>query len=117
VKYLKAGGYVGIGLAMGAAAMRVDEACRSGSEDECSQARFVEGGKLAGSISGGVAAGYVASSALKYGVCAAIGVETLGVGGIVCALLVSGAVASATGTKGSEIGGEIGEKIYELTQP
>lgn len=49
--------------------------------------------------------------------CAAIGVETLGVGGIVCALLVSGAVASATGTKGSEIGGEIGEKIYEFTQP
>lgn len=117
VKYLKAGGYVGIGLAMGAAAMRVDEACRSGSKDECSQARFVEGGKLAGSISGGVAAGYVASSVLKYGVCAAIGVETLGVGGIVCALLVSGAVASATGTKGSEIGGEIGEKIYEFTQP
>ena len=72
---------------------------------------------MAGNISGGVAAGVVAGQALKYGVCAAIGVETLGVGGLVCALVVSGAVASATGTKASELGGDMGEKLYEFTQP
>ncbi|WP_415769840.1 hypothetical protein [Pseudomonas sp. LB3P38] len=116
-KYMKAGGYVGIGLAIGAAGMRVEEVCRAGNAEKCTQSKYVEGGKLTGSISGGVAAGYAAKKLMNYGVCAAIGLETAGVGGIVCALIVSGAVASVTGTAGSEIGGEVGEKLFEISRP
>lgn len=115
-RYMKTGGYVGIGLAIGATGMRIEEACRAGNEGNCTRSKFIEGGKLAGSVSGGVSAGYAAGQLIKFGVCAAIGVETAGVGGIVCALIVSGAIASVAGTAGAEAGGELGEKLFEIRQ-
>ncbi|OIN54665.1 hypothetical protein SAMN04515675_3925 [Pseudomonas costantinii] len=48
--------------------------------------------------------------------CAGIGVATVGVGGLVCGLVVVGA-ASALGGKGlASVGESFGEYIYERTQ-
>ncbi|MFJ2366169.1 hypothetical protein ACIPIN_21100 [Pseudomonas sp. NPDC087697] len=114
-KYMKAGGYLGIGLATGAAGMRIDEVCRTGTERECRKVKFTEGGKLLGTVGGGVAAGIVSTQLMKYGLCAAVGVETLGVGGVVCALIVAGSTASIVGNGAGHEAEILGEALYELT--
>lgn len=53
-KYIKAGGYVAIGLGAGSAAMKIHEACRTGREEECRQAKYVQGSKLSGNVAGGM---------------------------------------------------------------
>lgn len=114
-KYMKAGGYLGIGLATGAAGMRINEVCRTGTEKECRKVKFTEGGKLLGTVGGGVAAGIVSTQLMKYGLCAAVGVETFGVGGVVCALIVAGSTASIVGNGAGHEAEILGEALYELT--
>ncbi|MCF5548928.1 hypothetical protein, partial [Pseudomonas salomonii] len=43
---LKKGTYIGIALDVGATALEITEACSTGREQECTQATYVEGGKL-----------------------------------------------------------------------
>jgi hypothetical protein len=114
-KYMKAGGYLGIGLATGAAGMRIDEVCRTGTEKACRKVKFTEGGKLLGTVGGGVAAGIVSTQLMKYGLCAAVGVETFGVGGVVCALIVAGSTASLVGNGAGHEAELLGEALYEFT--
>lgn len=114
-KYMKAGGYLGIGLATGAAGMRIDEVCRTGTEKACRKVKFTEGGKLLGTVGGGVAAGIVSTQLMKYGLCAAVGVETFGVGGVVCALIVAGSTASLVGNGAGHEAEILGEALYEFT--
>ncbi|WP_347928001.1 hypothetical protein [Pseudomonas helvetica] len=115
-KYMKAGGYVAIGLGASAAAMKIHETCRTGREDQCRQVRFVEGGKLAGNIAGGALASAIAPAVAK-GTCLAIGVGTGGVGGVGCMLLVSGFLAAGLGDLGAASGERLGEALYERTEP
>jgi hypothetical protein len=115
-KFMKAGGYVGIGLAAGAATMRINEVCRTGSAEDCRQVQFSEGGKLSGNVIGGVTAGVVTGKVtLKY--CAGIALKTRGLGGIVCALILSGGTASVGGNIGAKLGEASGELIHEATTP
>lgn len=115
-KFMKAGGYVGIGLAAGAATMRINEVCRTGSAEDCRQVQFSEGGKLSGNVIGGVTAGVVTGKiTLKY--CAGIALKTRGLGGVVCALILSGGTASVGGNIGAKFGEAGGELIYEVTTP
>ncbi|EJM06130.1 hypothetical protein PMI18_00877 [Pseudomonas sp. GM102] len=114
-KYLKAGGYVAIGLGAGSAATKIYETCRTGREEECRQAKFVEGSKLSGNVVGGMIAGRLAPT-LAPMTCAAIGVGTAGTGGVVCMLVVSGMLAAQMGDSGSHAGEFFGEKLYEVNE-
>lgn len=114
-KYMKAGGYIGIGLGGVSSLMAVQEVCNGDSAHACKRIKFTEAGKFAGATFFGAGAGGLAGAA-GGSVCLAMGVTT-GIGGVVCVAALVGAGAWAGTTYGAEGGEYIGEKIYEATKP
>ncbi len=56
---LKKGTYIGIVLDVGATALEITEACSTGREQECTQAKYVEGGKLVAGVTGAAVGGSI----------------------------------------------------------
>jgi hypothetical protein len=102
---MKVGGFVGIGLGVSASALKVKETFRVGTAAECEKVKFTEGGKFTGEVVGGALGGAEGVASAGF-VCAAIGVGTLGVGGLICGLVIVGAatasVGALAGTKGAK---------------
>ncbi|CRM76701.1 Pyocin large subunit [Pseudomonas sp. 37 R 15] len=115
LRYMTAGGYIGIGLGGVSSSLAIQQVCNNDSEAACEKIKFTEGGKFTGSVGGGAFGGWaggIAGSA----VCLGLGVTT-GIGGVVCvaALVGTGAwVGTTIGGKGGEMGGEI---LYEKSLP
>jgi uncharacterized Zn-binding protein involved in type VI secretion len=113
-KYMKAGGYIGIGIGGVSSLLAIQQVCNGDSGPACEKVKFTEGGKFAGSTFLGTTSGW-ASGLAGGSICAALGVTT-GIGGVVCVAAIVGA-GSWVGTTYGEKGGEyVGEKIYEATQ-
>lgn len=114
-KYMKAGGYIGIGLGGVSSLLAIEQVCNGDSTAACEKVKFMEAGKFGLSTTVGVVSGR--ASALASGpICVALGVST-GIGGVVCVAAVVG-VGAWMGTTGGGIAGEaMGEKVYEVTQP
>jgi len=105
-KYLKHGGYVGIGLGGISSYLKVQEVCRAGETDACKKVRLTE----AGSFSLGTAGATFGSAAALLAVgtlCGAVTVGSAGLGAPVCGIVLVGS--------GSMVGGIIGEKAGEFT--
>jgi len=107
-RYLKYGGWVGIGLGAGSSYLKVYDACRAGETEECKKIRFTETGSFGGGLAGGAlgaAAGKSAASAIcRFGVW----------GKAACGIVTVGGAAFGS-SKGAEAFGEfVGEKIYEI---
>ncbi|KRA21464.1 PAAR domain-containing protein [Pseudomonas sp. Root569] len=114
-KYMKAGGYIGIGLGGVSSLLAIQQVCNANSGAACERVKFTEGGKFAGATFFGVGAGALAG-ATGGSVCLALGVTT-GIGGVVCVAALVGAGAWAGTTYGGQGGEYVGEKIYEAIQP
>lgn len=114
-KYMKAGGYIGIGIGGVSSVLAIQEVCGSRDAEACRKIRFTEGGKFAGSTAGGFAAGYVAGLASAQ-ICLALGVTT-GIGGVACAAVVVGGGAWGGTELGSKVGEWIGDFVYEGLHP
>ena len=115
-KFMQVGGYVGIGLATGAASMRINEVCRTGTDEQCQKVKFIEGGKLAGTVGGSaITAAYATPVTMEY--CAGVALRTRGIGGVMCVLILSGATTSAGGNLGSKVVQSTAEVLYEATTP
>ena len=112
-KYLKYGGYIGIALTGTASAMKVQEVCRAGETEACEKIRFTEAGGFFGGIGGGSAAVALTSPAVG-SICAAIGIGSGGLGGVVCGLVVVAGASYAGGKGGEWFGGLAGEEIYKV---
>lgn len=96
-RFLKAGGYIGIGFSFLGTTNEVANACTTGREGECSKIAFKEYAKFTSGTFAGMAGGIIGASA-GMGVCVAVGIVTAGAGGVACAAvgsLVGGAVASS----------------------
>ena len=110
---LKKGTYVGIALDVGATALEITEACSTGREQECTQAKYVEGGKLiagvgVASVGGSVGAGLAISA------CAVVfGIPTAGAGALACAIVGGAAGGFAAGALGSGLGESAGKLLYK----
>jgi uncharacterized Zn-binding protein involved in type VI secretion len=106
-KYLKYGGWVGVGLGVGSSYLKVYEACRAGETEACKKIRFTETGSLAGSVAGGAAGagiGKVAASAVcRFGV----------LGKAACGIVTVAATAFGVSKGAEAIGESAGEAIYE----
>jgi len=107
-KFLKSGGYIGIGFAFAGTTNDVVNACVKGRENECKRTAFKEYGKFGASTLTGVGAG-AAGSVAGLGVCAAIGIATAGTGAIVCAAVGS----IAAGYVGAKASDSVMDTIYE----
>lgn len=111
-KYMKAAGYVGIGLATAAASMRINEVCRAGADEPCRKVKYIEGAKLTGNVGGAaIATTYTAPITMEYR--AGVALKTRGIGGVICVLVISGAAASLGGNAGSKGVESTAEVLYE----
>jgi hypothetical protein len=110
---LSKGTFVGLALDVGASALEVEEACSTGREKQCTKAKYVEGGKLAGgllfSAAGGSAGGVIGIS-----LCLAIGVPTGGIGTVACAIVGGALLGWGGGKVGSQVGEAGGTYLYGL---
>ena len=113
-KYMKAGGYIGIGLGGVSSLLAIEQVCKGDSGETCEKVKFTESGKFGLSTAFGALAGW--GSGLASGpICLALGAST-GIGGVVCVAAVVG-TGAWIGTAGGGAAGEvIGEKIYEVIQ-
>lgn len=112
-KYMKAGGYIGIGIGGVSGVLAIQEVCRGKDAQACRKIKFTEGGKFVGSTAGGFAGAELAARA-GAPVCAVFGSPSV-IPGIICMGIFVGAGAWL-GSTGVGIGGEIiGEAIYEVT--
>ncbi|OPB32621.1 PAAR domain-containing protein [Pseudomonas sp. FJ2-5-13] len=115
-KYMKAGGYIGIGLGGVSSLLAIQQVCNGDSGAVCEKVKFTEVGKFVGSASLGTLSGVMAGAA-SGSICMAIGVATGGIGGVVCVAAIVGAGAWVGTTGGGMAGEAIGEKLYEVNQP
>lgn len=109
-RYLRVGGYIGVGFSFTGVTNNIVNACTTGREQDCGKFAFKEYVKfgIGTSLSlGGGAAG----STLGIGACAAIGLVTAGAGGVVCAVVGS----LAGGYVGGQFGELADEKLFEIT--
>lgn len=104
---MKVGGFIGIGLGGSASALKVKETCRVGSSAECKKVKLMEGGSFLGSVGGSGAGAYLGALGATP-MCIAIGVGTLGVGGLVCGVVVVGAASAIGGECRVWPGGKVG---------
>ncbi|MEB0041947.1 MULTISPECIES: hypothetical protein [unclassified Pseudomonas] len=112
-KLLNAGTPVGIALNIGSTALEIIEACSVGREDECTEAKYVEGAKLVGGVATGLFAGSVGSGVAVLACSVVFGIPTGGLGAIACAI-VGGAVAGYYGgLAGEEHFAPAGKFLYE----
>ncbi|CAI8892279.1 hypothetical protein [Pseudomonas donghuensis] len=107
-KYLKYGGYVGIGLGGTASWLTVRDACRVGETDECRKVRFTATGSFAGGLAGGAVGAYFGTQA-ALSVCVAFGP----LGAAVCVIVIVGTGSLIGGYGGGLFGERMGEMIYE----
>ena len=114
-KVLKAGGWVGIALGGGASYLKVQEVCAAGDSDACEKVKFTEAGSFAAGLATSGAVGSL-STFTAAPICVAIGVGTVGLGGLACGLVVVGG-ATYIGAKLGEMGGEaLGTLVYEAVK-
>ncbi|WP_168398415.1 hypothetical protein [Erwinia amylovora] len=96
-RFLKYGGYIGIGFAFAGTTNDVADACTKGREGECGKIAIKEYTEFATGTVTGIAGGALGASA-GMGICVAVGIVTAGAGGVACAAvgsLVGGTVASS----------------------
>ncbi len=111
-KYLRYGGYVGIGLGGASSYLKVQEACRAGETEACKKIRLSEAGAFAGGLAGGILGGYIAGiTALA--VCGVFSAGTAGLGAPICGIALVGSGSFAGSTAGAQGGEHMGELIYE----
>ena len=107
-KVLKAGTPLGIALSTASTALEIKEACSTGREEQCSKAKYLEVGKLGGSVVGGMAGG-----ALVTALCFVVLGPTTGPVSLGCLLIGGGTGGAIGGSYGGALGETAGEKIYE----
>lgn len=112
-KWLGKGTYVGLALDVGVAGLEVKEACVQGRETQCRRAKYVEAGKLGGSVTGAHWAGKLGAQLARRGCEVFLGVVAKGNGALACAVIggAAGGYAGGNvfGTGGALLGGRIEE--------
>lgn len=110
---IKQGAYVGVALEVAATGLDIHKACTLGRQEDCTRAKYVDGGALIGGLAGGAAGGYVGGTILAPVLCAAVGLSTAGTGGLLCAVVIGSAGAAYGGDLGKEQGELYGELLYQ----
>ena len=110
-KFLKAGGYIGIGFSLSGTTNEVINACTYGRENECKRIAFKEYSKFGATTLTSMGTG-IAGSAVGLSVCAAIGIATAGTGAVVCAAV--GSIAG--GYLGAKASDSVIDTLYDYME-
>jgi hypothetical protein len=115
-KLIKRGVYIGVALDVASAGLDIRQACALGREDECTKAKYVNGGSLAGGLGGSAVGGSFGSMVGSAGCYFALGIVTGGPAALTC-VVIGGAVGGWVAGKQGQIGGEmIGEFLYNMVK-
>ena len=113
-KWLGKGTYVGLAMDVGAAGLEIKEACVMGREAQCRRAKYVESGRLAGSVAGASIGGRygaeVARSACR--IVLAVGLRERS--GLACGIIGGAAGGYAGGSIFGDTGAFLGGKVLEV---
>ena len=113
---LKKGTYIGIALDVGSTALEITEACSTGREQECTHAKYVEGGKLVAGVGGSYLGGKLGAS-VGIGACMIIfGIPTAGAGALACAIVGGAAGGIAGAALGNGLAESTGKFLYETVR-
>ncbi|KQM46946.1 SSU ribosomal protein S2p (SAe) [Pseudomonas sp. Leaf15] len=113
---LKKGTYIGIALDVGATALEITEACSTGREQACTQATYVEGGKLVFGVGGASLGGSIGAS-VGIGACMVVfGIPTAGAGALGCAIFGGATGGLVLGKAASALGESTGKVLYEAVR-
>lgn len=115
-KYVKYGGWIGTAIGGGASVMKVQDVCAAGDAQACKKVKYTEAGSFIGGFAGGAVAGAILTAPVIASTCAALGLATAGLGGLVCGVVVVGAGSVAGGVSLGMAGEDAGELIYEIAQ-
>ncbi|SQD80685.1 hypothetical protein [Moritella yayanosii] len=109
---LKRAGYVGIALTGIDATINIRKACLTNNNDSCTKAKYSETGKAAGSIVGGIGAGFTAT----YLTCNLLfGFESLGTSAFWCSLVAGSIGGYLGGAEGGSWRKKKGEELYHAS--
>ncbi|TWR79560.1 hypothetical protein [Pseudomonas brenneri] len=112
-KFLGNGTYVGLALDVGVAGLQIKEACMKDRGELCSRARYVEGGRLVGGVSGAAAGGAIGAH-LARSICnVVLGVVMKGQGKLACGIIGGAAGGYGGGAEGGIFGEEMGDLLYK----
>ncbi|ANY88345.1 MULTISPECIES: hypothetical protein [Pseudomonas] len=112
-KLLRMGTPIGISLDVTATGLSIYKACTLGREDQCREAKYIEGGSLIGNVGGGAIGGGAGAAAGTFLCSVVFGIPTAGTGAFVCAVVGGAAGAVVMGETLGDIGGELGQFLYE----
>ena len=110
-RYMKTGGYIGIGIGGVSSLLAIQQVCNGDSGAACEKVKFTEGGKFGGTTAIGYIGGEIAKKA-SGPICLALGFST-GILGVACVAAIVGTGAWVGTTVGGEIGERTGEILYE----
>ncbi|CRM71988.1 hypothetical protein [Pseudomonas sp. 37 R 15] len=113
-KWLGKGMYVGMAMDVGAAGLEIKEACMTGREAQCRRAKYVETGRLAGSVTG-ASIGGVYGARVGRSVCKiAFAISTKGRAELACGIIGGAAGGYAGGSFLGDVGAFLGGEILEV---
>ncbi|WP_339560510.1 hypothetical protein [Pseudomonas sp. EA_65y_Pfl1_P113] len=113
-KWLGKGTYVGLVLDTGAAGLEIKEACVTGREAQCRRAKYVETGRLVGSVAGAAVGGKYGAKLAIRGCHMFLGIAMKGRGELACAIIGGAAGGQAVGSALAHEGAFWGGKIHEV---
>lgn len=113
---LKKGTYIGLALDVGATALEIAQACSVEREQACTQAKYVQGGKLVLGVSGASVGGTLGSLGGVAACAIVFGIPTAGAGALACAIVGGAAGGFALGTLGSDAGELAGNILYRAVE-
>ncbi len=111
---LKNGTYIGWALDSASTALEIQEVCTTDRESECTEVKFVEGGKLGGGLLGSHFGGSLGAGASMVGCAVAMGVTT-GPGALACAVIGGAVGGFSGGSLGQAAGEHAGRMLYRRT--
>lgn len=112
VRFLKYGGYIGIGFSFAGTTNDIVHICTTGRTNECGKVAFRGYSKFAFSTIGSIAGGVAGASTIT-GVCIGIGIATAGTGILPCSIIGSIAGGFAGGSFGEALSEHLIEKFLD----
>lgn len=110
-KWLGTGTYVGLAMDVGATGLEIKEACVAGRETQCRSAKYVETGRLVGSVAGAAVAGEYGAKVGRSVCKIVLGIATKGRAELACGVIGGAAGGYAGGSifgkGGAFLGGEV----------
>ncbi|TFY88507.1 hypothetical protein DYL61_24275 [Pseudomonas nabeulensis] len=113
-KWLGKGTYVGLAMDVGAAGLEIKEACVTGREAQCRSAKYVETGRLVGSVAGATVGGKLGADLTRTLCKVVLGIATKGTGALRCGIIGGAAGGYAGGSFLGDGGAFLGGEVVEV---